>query len=180
MGGLLSDVARKRLRRDDLSTMARHRTQQTTPDLFSATSSGAASPPTTKVVPSARERHVLPQDLPTAVKHLNDQELDLLITACLEEAKRRGKSLPRVQPDKSVPKPSERRDKSFHERRVEVETLSLTRGQLNAVHAAFKAGIKPSLIARQFGISQSDVRKVLASDAVRLKSHHPSIKREAN
>jgi hypothetical protein len=34
----------------------------------------------------------------------------------------------------------------------------LTRGQVNAVRAAFKAGIKPSVIARQFGISQSDVR----------------------
>jgi hypothetical protein len=42
--------------------------------------------------------------------------------------------------------------------------MSLTRGQINAVRGAFKAGIKPSLIARQFGISQSDVRKVLASD----------------
>jgi DNA invertase Pin-like site-specific DNA recombinase len=45
--------------------------------------------------------------------------------------------------------------------------LSLTRGQINAVRAAFKAGIKASLIARQFGISQSDVRKVLASDEER-------------
>jgi hypothetical protein len=33
------------------------------------------------------------------------------------------------------------------------------------VRAAFKAGIKPSLIARQFSISQSDVKKVLAFDA---------------
>jgi predicted DNA-binding protein (UPF0251 family) len=41
--------------------------------------------------------------------------------------------------------------------------VSLTRGQLNAVRAAFKAGITPSRIARQFGISQSNVRKVLAS-----------------
>jgi hypothetical protein len=41
----------------------------------------------------------------------------------------------------------------------------LTRGQINAVRAAFKAGIKLSLIARQFGISQADVRKVLAMDA---------------
>jgi hypothetical protein len=47
---------------------------------------------------------------------------------------------------------------------VEVTTVSLTRGQVNAVRAAFRAGIKPSRIARQFGISQSDVKKVLASD----------------
>jgi hypothetical protein len=30
-------------------------------------------------------------------------------------------------------------------------TVSLRRGQVNAVRAAFKAGIKPSRIARQFG-----------------------------
>jgi uncharacterized protein (DUF433 family) len=36
---------------------------------------------------------------------------------------------------------------------------------VNAVLATFKAGIAPSRIARQFdGISQSDVRKVLASE----------------
>jgi predicted transcriptional regulator len=40
----------------------------------------------------------------------------------------------------------------------------LTQGQVNAVLATFKAGIAPSRIARQFGISQSDVRKVLASE----------------
>ena len=38
---------------------------------------------------------------------------------------------------------------------------SLTTGKLNAVRAAFKAGAKPAAIARQFGISQSDVRKAL-------------------
>jgi transposase-like protein len=40
----------------------------------------------------------------------------------------------------------------------------LTPGKLSAVRAAFKAGVRPSKIAKQFGISQSDVRKVLASD----------------
>jgi hypothetical protein len=50
-------------------------------------------------------------------------------------------------------------------RQLEVATVLLTRGQVNAVRAAFKAGIKPSLIARQFGLSQSDVRKALRADA---------------
>jgi hypothetical protein len=45
------------------------------------------------------------------------------------------------------------------------EISQRTRGQVNAVRAAFKAGIKPSLIARQFGISQSDAKKVLASES---------------
>jgi predicted DNA binding protein len=48
---------------------------------------------------------------------------------------------------------------------VDITKVSLTQGQVNAVRAAFKAGITPSRIARQFGISQSDVRKALASDS---------------
>ena len=52
--------------------------------------------------------------------------------------------------------------KSPSRRRVEV-VRPLTQGKLNAVRAAFKAGITLSRIARQFGISQSDVRKALAS-----------------
>jgi hypothetical protein len=147
--------------------MGRDRTQQA-PDLFSTESSKETSPPATKPASSAQEgRHALPKDLPNAVKHLNDQELDLLIAACLEEARRRGRLPPSDQisaPGESVPKRSSRTDKPPHGRQAEAATVSLTRGQVNAVRAAFKAGIKPSLIARQFGISQADVRKVLASD----------------
>ena len=109
----------------------------------------------------------MPKDLPNAVKHLNDRELDLLITASLEEAKRRGKLPPNVQanrPDKFAGERSARLAKSSHRRQVEVATVSLTRGQVNAVRAAFKAGIKASVIARQFGLSQSDVRTALKSD----------------
>jgi DNA invertase Pin-like site-specific DNA recombinase len=43
--------------------------------------------------------------------------------------------------------------------------VSLTRGQINAVRATFKAGISPARIARQFGLSQSEVRKALATAA---------------
>jgi transposase-like protein len=43
-------------------------------------------------------------------------------------------------------------------------------GKLNAVRAAFKAGVRPSAIARQFGISQSDVRKALATEGRDQKS----------
>jgi hypothetical protein len=147
----------------------RNRNQQATPDLFSRAPSGEPSPPPRAKQPSAQKRrHVLPKDLPNAVKHLDDRELDLLITASLQEAKRRGRLLPSVQantPDQSVQKQSSPTDKSSQRRRQQVgmATVLLTRGQINAVHAAFKAGIKPSTIARQFGISQSDVRKVLTS-----------------
>jgi hypothetical protein len=143
-----------------MHTMGRDRIQQqVTPDLFSTASPlGEPSPPATL---AQERRHVLPKDLPKAVKHLTDRELDLLIAVSLAEAKRRGRSPPSVESDESVPKRSSRTD---HRRQVEAATVSLPLGQINAVRAAFKAGIKPSLIARQFGLSQSDVRKVLASD----------------
>ena len=37
------------------------------------------------------------KDLPSAVNHLNDEELDRLLTVALAEARRRGKSLPSAQ-----------------------------------------------------------------------------------
>src|SRR3981189_3618577 len=77
--------------------MGRDRSQQATPDLFSTASSGEPSPPAKQVLSTHEGRHVLPKDLPNAVKHLNDRELDLLITASLEEAKRRGRLPPSVQ-----------------------------------------------------------------------------------
>jgi hypothetical protein len=93
----------------------------------------------------------LPADLPNAIKHLGDQELDRLLAAVLAEQKRRGRKLPAS-------------DERSRKRKVEVITAPLTQGKLNAVRAAFKAGVTPSRIARQFGISQSDVRKALARD----------------
>jgi predicted transcriptional regulator len=39
-----------------------------------------------------------------------------------------------------------------------------TFGKLNAICAAFKVGVTPSRIAREFGLSQSDVRKALRAD----------------
>jgi hypothetical protein len=144
--------------------MGRNRTQQATPDLFSTTPVGEKTPPTRKQVsPAQEQRHILPKDLPTAVKHLTDSELELLITTLIEEAKRRGRLRPSAE-QKARPVP--KRSLTTNKQQVEGATVSLTVGQVNAVRAAFKAGIKPSVIARQFGISQSDVRKALASDTM--------------
>jgi hypothetical protein len=112
------------------------------------------SPSSNTDAAAALRRHVLPKDLPSAIKQLDDQELDRLFAAVLAEQNRRGR-----KPTESV----EPRDK----RRIEAATVHLTPGKLNAVRAAFKAGVKPSRIARQFGLSQTDVRQALASDAAR-------------
>jgi hypothetical protein len=115
---------------------------------------GAPNPPPSSQVnadaAASLRRHVLPKDLPAAIKQLDDQELDRLLAAALAEQKRRGrKRAESVEP----------RDKP----QIEVVAVHLTPGKLNAVRAAFKVGVKPSQIARQFGLSQSDVRKALAS-----------------
>ena len=55
-------------------------------------------------------------------------------------------------------------DKSSQRRQADISEATLTRGEVNAVRSAFKAGITPARIARQFGISQSNVRKALATD----------------
>ena len=148
-----------------IPAMGRDRGEQPTPDLFSTQTvrNGPIGPiPATQATADASsQRHVLPKNLRTAVKHLSDAELDLLHAATLEELGQRG----RLPPTDQTTNRSSRTDKSSSGRQVEPAPLSLTRGQINAVRAAFKAGIKPRLIARQFGISQSDVRKVLASDA---------------
>jgi hypothetical protein len=152
------------------TAMRRHRSQLATPDLFSTEVVRGALPQVSAAMTAAdrtSQRHVLPKDLPSAVKHLTDTELDLLITASVEEAKRRGRLPPSVKP--SPPVDPERSSSSKDKRRAELTTISLTRGQVNAVRASFKAGIPPSRIARQFGISQSDVRKVLASDTASQK-----------
>ena len=40
----------------------------------------------------------------------------------------------------------------------------MTTGKLNAVRATFKAGVRPAAIAWQFGISQAEVKRALASE----------------
>jgi len=136
-------------------------TRPTTPDLSSPASarepsSPPGNPPSSSLVIAksinhlSSPRHVLPADLPNAIKQLDDRELDQLLSAVLAEQRERRRR---------VPMPHEPSSK------LRVEAAStLTRGQINAVRAAFKAGVTPPRIARQFGLSQSDVRKALATE----------------
>jgi len=100
-------------------------------------------------------RHLLPKDLAGALRHLEDAEIDALLVAVTTEAERRGRFR-----QNQKKKPRARREIGSR----------LTSGQQNAVRAAFKAGVKPSAIARQFRISQSEVRKALAKEERKSKS----------
>jgi hypothetical protein len=129
-------------------------------DLFSAqqppdTSSPSADQPKSshpdEPVAAPSQSYALPQNLPSALSHLDDDQLDRLHAAVMAEQQRRGKTLPVTIETSRKPQTKE------------VPT-NLTLGKLNAVRAAFKAGVTPSRIARQFGVSLADVRKALASD----------------
>ena len=140
--------------------MPTRRPAMTTPDLFSALPTVTAVPKG-KAGPdglASQQRRFLPNDLAGALKRLDDVEIDALLAAVTTEAERRGRRPPSSAKEKPVS------DAKLQRRQEPAEdgAGSLTTGKLNAVRAAFKAGVKPSAIARQFGISQSDVRKALS------------------
>src|SRR5665811_1894823 len=141
--------------------MGSSRTRSTTPDLFSTASTKMPVSPSVNSPPSvdadggaaaSSQSYALPKNLPSALSHLDDDQLDRLLAAMIGELKQRGRKLP----DSDEP----RRQK----RTKEVDAPPLAQGKLNAVRAASKAGVRPSRIAREFGISHADVRRALAND----------------
>src|SRR5437660_3649394 len=109
---------------------------------------------------ASQPRHLLPKDLAGALARMGDAEIDSLLKAVTTEARRRDRLAPH-QPGEETGA-----DARSHRGRVTADAgaASLTTGKLNAVRAAFKAGVRPSAIARQFGVSQSDARKALAAE----------------
>jgi hypothetical protein len=135
--------------------MGRDHTEQPIPDLFSTEKVRDASQPLptpSQNKPTTNVAHVLPKDLKLSIKHLSDKDLDRLFEAVFDETKRRGR-LPWTVGD----------EPSAAAHKEKIAEPSLTTGQLRAIRASVKAGIKPSHIARQFGVSLADVRKALAS-----------------
>jgi hypothetical protein len=85
---------------------------------------------------------------------LDDVDIDALLAA-VTSAEHRG----RRPPDPAKEKPVADAKPQRRQETAEDGAGSLATGKLNAVRAAFKAGVKPSAIARQFGISQSDCQE---------------------
>jgi hypothetical protein len=150
--------------------MGRDPNQDQTPDLF-PTGVGP-SPNQQRTSGSPSRRPALPKDLPKAVRYLSDGELDWLIRTAIQEAKRRGRPIPlgevpagppTVSPE-AVTNQVRPMGKPNPQPQSELAKTTVTRGQVNAVWAAFKAGVTPARIARQFGLSQSQVRKALLAD----------------
>ncbi len=114
----------------------------------SSPADASANPAISEAVTAGSSRYVLPKDLQAAIKRLDDHQLDRLTSAVLEERSRRKRLTLPVGPEQR--------------RETGSSAVSLPQGKLNAVRAAFKAGVTPARIAREFGLSQSDVRRALS------------------
>src|SRR5215216_7073777 len=143
--------------------MPTRRPRETTPDPFAMRAPEPEAVPEGEADQLSLPRRFLPKDLAGSLKRLDDADIDSLLAAVTEEAKRRNR-LPSSPTREKVLAGATRLSRQVP---AQDGAYSLTKGQLNAVRAAFKAGVKPSTIARQFRISQSVVRKALASEAQR-------------
>jgi hypothetical protein len=109
------------------------------PDLFSArqppdNSSSSANdpkPPLRNDEPAAAASptYALPTNLPSALRYLDDDQLDRLLGAALAERQARGVKKLSVS------------DEPRRKKRIKEDTVPLTQAKLNAVRAAFKAGV---------------------------------------
>jgi hypothetical protein len=149
--------------------MPTRRPAETTPDLFSdlptITAAGPSAVPKGKAGPdslASQQRHFLPKDLAGALKRLDDVEIDALLAAVTTEAERRDRRPPSPAKEKPVAdaKPQRRQEAA------QDGAGSLTTGKLNAVRAAFKAGVKPSAIVMdQAGRNHRPKRTDVAGNA---------------
>ena len=98
-----------------------------------------------------RPWHVLPKDLPNAVKHLHDEDRNVQSSKMVHAA------LLLLMSSLTDPSTSAKPER---ERGDVINTRSTERGT-----CSFQGGITPARIARQFGLSQSDVRKALTTGA---------------
>ena len=97
-------------------------------------------------------------DLPKALTWLSDGELEALLAAAGQEQRRRSDTAekpPSVAGNAALIKPS--------------NSLGPRIGQINAIRAALRAGIRPGIVAKQFGVSRSIVAEVEATGSVRDK-----------
>ena len=109
---------------------------------------------------SGRTRYALPSNLPGSLRHLDDAQLDGLLRAVVDEARRRGRPVggeqapaPASGPEKPAPATAVAKTRR--------RPVPLAPGQARLVRAAFEAGVKPAAIARELRLSRAQVEQVL-------------------
>ena len=99
-------------------------------------------------------RRLLPHDLDVALKYLTDGELQALAAAVGNEQVRRTPNAEGADTSATAEASSPSVTKAS-------KVDGLTQSQVNLIRASIKAGVKPTALSRQFGISQAQVRAAL-------------------
>jgi hypothetical protein len=142
--------------------MARDRSTSGTADLFKPPSGVVSRSPRT-AKPVGRKQIVLPSNLPLALQSLDDSSFNALVREVGVEARRRGVAAPGAAiAEIADHKVASKKATESPETRSKIAANKVPTGKANLIRAAFKAGVKPAAIAREFGISPSVVRDVLA------------------
>ena len=111
---------------------------------------------------AGQPRYALPSDLAGSLRRLDDGELDRLLRAAAEEARRRGRpgdgdpSSPRRSASGKAPgrvPPEENKGRKPQPR--------ISPGQERLIRAAFEAGVNPGTLARQFRVSRAQVERIV-------------------
>ena len=105
-------------------------------------------------------RVTLPSDLPGSLKYLDDSQLQKLLQAVTVEIDRRRQGAPENKTATAVATgtaSAASRNKTIR------EIEEIPEGRANLIRASFRAGVKPTAIARTFRLSQSLVNRVLSS-----------------
>src|SRR4051812_3840462 len=143
-----------------LVCMTRRNRSPETADLFKVGANTPAKGNSSGQHPAPTSAALLPTDLEGSLAILNDSEFDRLLAGVIREASRRHK---RVQFPLDPSAPAASVKATQHKPKPE----GVTAAKANLVRAAFKAGVKPGAISRQFGLSQATIRQVLRSEEVK-------------
>ena len=112
--------------------------------------------PTSDTPANPGRPHLLPTDLPNALRWLATEELATLAAAVAAEQQRRGP----LREEQS--NPVAQAVVSSTELKGETNMPGLTKSQVSAIRASFKAGVRLAAIGRQFGVSQAAIKAALA------------------
>ncbi|MCP1845739.1 hypothetical protein ACVIHI_008796 [Bradyrhizobium sp. USDA 4524] len=109
---------------------------------------------------------VLPDNLSGLLKFLSAAEFETLINGVAEEKRRRKRASEIGNDHKrgivTSDKPHNTDEVATCKAQQE-QPLTLKQGQINAIKASFAAGVKITTISRQFGMSPTIVKRVVAS-----------------
>jgi len=105
----------------------------------------------------------LPGDLPSALGGLADDDLRTLAVAVDGELSRRRMTIERpASGDGDARREARPAAAKPSRQKTQPEDPPLTTARRTAVRAAFKAGVKPTMIARKFNVSPAVIRRVLS------------------